>query len=241
MYATTSAARSPRHPIPPLAFRNQCGRPGCLHIFEYDGPNPLGNIQRLVREHSPLCRGQRPQTTDIFWRRWEHALDSEAMDDMCDEYESVEQFRAGSSTPSSSGSTADDSQIDMRDQRSTSRSSSLGSVPSSSAFSVKKTARTEAERRRTLETDEWTLRVTPHEVVCRGCRRTIKLDRRSRYYPGLWEKHRDRCESVNKMRQAMEAESPIQSVAMAEPPIPSIGRVMDTTALPPRKSYYRNL
>lgn len=70
----------------------------------------------------------------------------------------------------------------------------------------KKSSRSEGERRRTLEDDEWTMRVTPHEVVCRGCRRSIKLDRRSRYYPGLWEKHRDRCEHVAKMRRLLEDE-----------------------------------
>ncbi|KAJ7920337.1 hypothetical protein B0H13DRAFT_1867676 [Mycena leptocephala] len=136
MHAAAGAGNIPEHGIAPLAFRNQCGRRGCGHIFEYDGPNPLGNIERLVKEHSPLCR-----------------------------------LSEGSTSRTSSPSMG-----------------SLQGLPlASGSFTGKKTARSEAERRLALETDEWTLRVTPHEVVCRGCRRTIKLDRRSRYYPGLWE------------------------------------------------------
>lgn len=63
---------------------------------------------------------------------------------------------------------------------------------------VKKTARKEAERRAVLENDVWTGLVDPNRVVCRGCGNTIKLDARSRYYPGLWEKHRGRCEGVKR-------------------------------------------
>ncbi|KAJ6556250.1 hypothetical protein B0H19DRAFT_1071366 [Mycena capillaripes] len=60
----------------------------------------------------------------------------------------------------------------------------------------KKGARTEAQRRALLEADPWTVAVAPHHVICRGCTHTIRLDKRSRYYPGLWEKHRERCEGV---------------------------------------------
>ncbi|KAJ6470913.1 hypothetical protein C8R45DRAFT_1165533 [Mycena sanguinolenta] len=62
----------------------------------------------------------------------------------------------------------------------------------------KKGARTEAQRRAVLTNDPWTLTVGPQSVLCRGCRNTIQLDGRSRYYPGLWEKHRLRCEGVKK-------------------------------------------
>jgi hypothetical protein len=64
----------------------------------------------------------------------------------------------------------------------------------------KKGARTQAQRRAILNADPWTLSVAPHHVVCRGCKKTIKLDARSLYYPGLWEKHRDRCEGVTNIR-----------------------------------------
>ncbi|KAJ7342394.1 hypothetical protein DFH08DRAFT_1011935 [Mycena albidolilacea] len=51
MHATAgTAATTPKHRISPgpLAFRNECGRRGCGHIFEYEGPNPLGNMRRLA-------------------------------------------------------------------------------------------------------------------------------------------------------------------------------------------------
>ncbi|KAJ7451464.1 hypothetical protein B0H11DRAFT_2288994 [Mycena galericulata] len=60
----------------------------------------------------------------------------------------------------------------------------------------KKTAHTEAERKAILENDIWTGLVEPKRVVCRGCGSTIRLDKRSRYYPGLWLKHRERCDRI---------------------------------------------
>ncbi|KAJ7204154.1 hypothetical protein GGX14DRAFT_569749 [Mycena pura] len=64
----------------------------------------------------------------------------------------------------------------------------------------KKSARTEAERIALLAADPWALRFDAATVVCRGCARAIRLDRRSRYYPGLWLKHRARCAGVKRAR-----------------------------------------
>ncbi|KAJ7778982.1 hypothetical protein B0H16DRAFT_1683260 [Mycena metata] len=91
----------------------------------------------------------------------------------------------------------------------------------------KKGARTEAQRRALLEGDVWTRQVNPHSVGCRGCKRTIKLDGRSRYYPGLWEKHRERCNGIkigliemsrpcqSKEIEGVEEGTPIKSLVMA--------------------------
>ncbi|KAJ6504552.1 hypothetical protein DFH09DRAFT_288741 [Mycena vulgaris] len=65
---------------------------------------------------------------------------------------------------------------------------------------IKKTSHSEAERKAALEKDPWTLVVEPTKVVCRGCKLTVRLDRRSRYYPGLWHKHRDRCEDIKDIK-----------------------------------------
>ncbi|KAK7042554.1 hypothetical protein R3P38DRAFT_2891164 [Favolaschia claudopus] len=205
---------------PPWAFRSRCGRKGCGAVLQYDGPNPLGNIQRLVREHSLHCAGFRPERTDICWRRRPQVLGI-AEGDVLDEEVDLSWSREGSSTPSSSESTIETSRpapVFRRRKRHTSSTSS----PSSGGMQTldetdppfaKKTARSEAERRRLLETDEWAVKVTPHEVVCRGCSRPIRLDRRSRYYPGLWEKHRDRCEQVAKLQEEVQdAEKSNQSV-----------------------------
>ncbi|KAG2071842.1 hypothetical protein BDR04DRAFT_1097872 [Suillus decipiens] len=56
--------------------------------------------------------------------------------------------------------------------------------------------RKEGQRRQKLENDEYTEDVQPTSVRCRGCQKAIKLDKRSRYYPGLWVKHRGKCPGI---------------------------------------------
>ncbi|KAJ7206918.1 hypothetical protein GGX14DRAFT_637234 [Mycena pura] len=73
---------------------------------------------------------------------------------------------------------------------------------------AKKTARKEAERKALLEANPWVYSVSATEVVCEGCRQRIKLDARFRYYPGLWEKHRDRCDGVRVKRACRRADHP---------------------------------
>ncbi|KAJ6573419.1 hypothetical protein DFH09DRAFT_1151830 [Mycena vulgaris] len=69
-------------------------------------------------------------------------------------------------------------------------------APQTQRTRKKKSAHTEAQRKAALEADPWTLKVEFAKLVCRGCGRTIRLDGRSRYYPGLWWKHREHCERV---------------------------------------------
>jgi len=57
----------------------------------------------------------------------------------------------------------------------------------------------EGERKEELENDEYTEDVQPTSVWCRGCQKAISLDKRSRYYPGLWVKHRGKCPGILKM------------------------------------------
>ncbi|KAG5642376.1 hypothetical protein DXG03_002951 [Asterophora parasitica] len=52
------------------------------------------------------------------------------------------------------------------------------------------------ERRRLLVEDEWADDVQPTSVKCRGCMKTVCLDGRSEYYPGLWHKHRGKCPQI---------------------------------------------
>ncbi|KAJ6573414.1 hypothetical protein DFH09DRAFT_1277053, partial [Mycena vulgaris] len=68
--------------------------------------------------------------------------------------------------------------------------------PQTKHMRKKKSAHTEEQRKAALEADPWTLKVEFTKLVCRGCGRTIRLDGRSRYYPGLWWKHREHCEHV---------------------------------------------
>ncbi|KAG1883441.1 hypothetical protein F4604DRAFT_291844 [Suillus subluteus] len=56
--------------------------------------------------------------------------------------------------------------------------------------------RKEDQRKQELEDDEYTEDVQPTSVRCRGCQKAISLDKRSRYYPGLWAKHRSKCPGI---------------------------------------------
>lgn len=59
--------------------------------------------------------------------------------------------------------------------------------------------RTLEQRKLELEQDEYTENITTNSVVCGGCRKEISLDKRSKYYPGLWLKHRYKCPGIEKL------------------------------------------
>ncbi|KAJ7478971.1 hypothetical protein FB451DRAFT_1240274 [Mycena latifolia] len=253
MYSSGKAVHPPPQDI--ACFRNPCGRRGCGHIIEYVGPNPLENISRLVNEHYQVCPGRLPvaaHTLDTHWHPRPQNLDDLSLDkakNVPEDRSLSPQSRGWSSPPAESQiGGPSESGTSSTSSRSTRNTKSLPPSVVAPEISAKKSSRSEAERRKTLETDEWTMDVTPHEVVCRGCRRSIKLDRRSRYYPGLWEKHRDRCEHVTKMRGELEAEegsSEITETSSASTP-PSTNQTppaefvpLDPIALAPQKSYYR--
>jgi hypothetical protein len=66
-------------------------------------------------------------------------------------------------------------------------------------LSEKKSTMNEHEQKTTLEADKWALNVTPTSVKCVACSQTISLDKRSRYYPGLWLKHRRKCIELKRL------------------------------------------
>ncbi len=63
----------------------------------------------------------------------------------------------------------------------------------------------ESERKKKLEDDPWALEVTPISVRCGACTRLVSLDKRSRFYPGLWLKHREKCMEIKRL-EAIEQE-----------------------------------
>lgn len=65
----------------------------------------------------------------------------------------------------------------------------------------RKQKKREARRKRKLEDDEYTYSVRPTSVRCHGCKKEIRLDKRSRYYPGLWTKHRRKCRGIQKIEK----------------------------------------
>ncbi|KAG1897154.1 uncharacterized protein F5891DRAFT_548217 [Suillus fuscotomentosus] len=70
-----------------------------------------------------------------------------------------------------------------------------------------KQRKNEAQRKQELEDDKYTYDVRPTSVICRGCDREISLDKRSRYYPGLWMKHRGKCARIYKIENEKLARS----------------------------------
>ncbi|KIJ65370.1 hypothetical protein HYDPIDRAFT_187193 [Hydnomerulius pinastri MD-312] len=62
--------------------------------------------------------------------------------------------------------------------------------------------KTEVQRKLELEEDQYASNVTATSVVCLGCHKEISLDKRSRYYPGLWIKHRGKCPDIEKLERA---------------------------------------
>ncbi|KAJ7736069.1 hypothetical protein B0H14DRAFT_3898587 [Mycena olivaceomarginata] len=88
-------------------------------------------------------------------------------------------------------------------------------------------AKTPLSVARTLNLDEYTLGVTSQHVVCRGCRKTVPLHRRNEYNPGVWRKHRSRCEGVKK-RRGLEVREP-----RAAPIRAFLPRTCAVTAAPP--------
>ncbi|KAG6381840.1 hypothetical protein JVT61DRAFT_450 [Boletus reticuloceps] len=59
--------------------------------------------------------------------------------------------------------------------------------------------RTLEQRKVELEQDEYAEHITTKSVVCGGCDKDISLDKRSKYYPGLWHKHRSKCPGIEKL------------------------------------------
>ncbi|KAF9457615.1 hypothetical protein BDZ94DRAFT_1272695 [Collybia nuda] len=66
----------------------------------------------------------------------------------------------------------------------------------------KKNVMDKGTRRQLIERDAWANNATPKSVECKGCGRTIKLDKRSDYYPGLWHKHRNKCPAIRRVENS---------------------------------------
>ncbi|KAJ6502810.1 hypothetical protein C8R47DRAFT_1106861 [Mycena vitilis] len=80
------------------------------------------------------------------------------------------------------------------------KSTPLGKPPKSF---YKKRADPLSVRRAALNSDEWSLGVTPKDVLCRGCGRTVTLGKPrqpAEYRVGRWVQHRSRCAGVKKER-----------------------------------------
>ncbi|KAJ7644902.1 hypothetical protein FB45DRAFT_1021644 [Roridomyces roridus] len=245
-------------------FRNTCGRPGCSHVFEFSGLNPLESISSLVSQHAVTCAGRSagsatekaverdhtlrpheiPDATPRVWRSqipismlvhgnedadrnsrspspaWITSVSSSP----CSRSSSLSDDNHPPRSPSPPSSISAHSGTTSSSSSPCSRSSSLPPLTAIRHPSApprprsiprtrrprphKKSAHTESQRRLILESDPYILpgSLTPREVVCGGCHRRIKLDQRSKYYPGLWEKHRGRCDLVQELMRRRQRE-----------------------------------
>ncbi|KAF7433546.1 hypothetical protein PC9H_005504 [Pleurotus ostreatus] len=98
----------------------------------------------------------------------------------------------------------------------------------------KKNMMDESERKKKLEDDPWALEVTPISVRCGACTRLVSLDKRSRFYPGLWLKHREKCMEIKRL-EAIEQEQgdKSESSSAVQSPPKKKAKGLDSTATTP--------
>lgn len=61
--------------------------------------------------------------------------------------------------------------------------------------------RTENERRKCLEQDQWCTNIEPHAVHCQGCHKRIKLHPSTKYGDGEWKAHKERCDQITGVKK----------------------------------------
>lgn len=155
-----------------LLQRIPCGR--CYAVIEYDRGTEWGVVNELVNEHWKACPGKphaRPASmTPITTSPPDTAI-------MLPPPVASQQWSSSDLVAESVGS------------------------PNSTWISAgcERKRRTLEQRKLELEQDEYAKNITTKSVVCGGCHKEISLDKRSKYYPGLWLKHRGKCPSIEKL------------------------------------------
>ncbi|KAJ7458713.1 hypothetical protein B0H11DRAFT_2317802 [Mycena galericulata] len=174
-------------------FSSQCGRPGCTHVFRYQGQNPFDAISKLLKEHRPHCVGRNYGATQVCAANSQLMKQSDqgaygvsARTPRLDYSRAVHEVQ-GNPLPEPSKDLC---------RRTGSRQAVSADAMQDAKGKARKTVRTVGERKSLLENDPWIGLVDVARVVCRGCGEEISLDKRSMYYPGLWEKHRGRCPQI---------------------------------------------
>ncbi|KAJ6499479.1 hypothetical protein DFH09DRAFT_1336486 [Mycena vulgaris] len=234
MSQSQSAAPCPAPTPGFLPFESPCGRRGCPEIFKYEGIDPFGGLEALVKAHKPHCvsrilgatgrcdtgwqpsremmeQWQQPNGGAVYTYRGQSvgATEEDEMNWKASQtnlvYRTPDASDDGdvhaSDDEMSIRSRSDTPEPPCRKQKRPNKRRLPSKVPlGPHEVHIKKSSHSEAYRKAALENDPWTQSVEPTKVVCAGCEKTIRLDQRSRYYPGLWEKHRDRCDDVEKGR-----------------------------------------
>ncbi|KAF8553013.1 hypothetical protein OG21DRAFT_1311714 [Imleria badia] len=158
----------------PISHRLQhlpCGK--CCAVIEYEQGTEWGVVNELVNEHWKACP-RKPHASLAHMAR----------------------------TPTSPPDTAIPLPPPTAQEQSSSSNSAAESVGSPiipwTSTGCERKRRTLEQRKLELEQDEYAENITTKSVVCRGCHKEISLDKRSKYYPGLWLKHRSKCLRIEK-------------------------------------------
>ncbi|KAI5987124.1 hypothetical protein EDD15DRAFT_1511764 [Pisolithus albus] len=167
--------------------RIPCGR--CKAVIQHDSRAPWSVVSRLVAMHWEACPGSPhvlltklpPLTLGIQPTPPRPTTPPIALS------------AAPAHNTTQSVSKRNDSQRDF--------SGPTRNPSSTTAAGWERKRKTEEQRKRELEEDEFTADVTVTSVTCVGCGKQISLDKRSRYYPGLWVKHRNKCPDVEKIKR----------------------------------------
>ncbi|KAG2032094.1 hypothetical protein BDR03DRAFT_970907 [Suillus americanus] len=142
-----------------------CGRSRCQVVFIYAAGTDWPTVNRLLKDHSLVCKGG----------LYLHTNSPPRSDTNDPQYA----LNPPQPIPESSGvnnGNRDDEVVAGGRKR-----------------------RKEGKRKQELENDEYTEDVQPTSVRCRGCQKAISLDKRSRYYPGLWVKHSGKYRGILKL------------------------------------------
>lgn len=174
------------------------GRPNicaqCNYVFNYPKDAPWSEAFQIVCEHWKMCltkikSGCRIYNCDLMLTLF-MTCSGEVTASRGEEVTNVD---SGSPSPTVA---SEDTPPPAKRTRTTSQSSA---GPSRKR---KKNVMDKGSRRQLIESDPWARNTTSKSVECKGCGRTIKLDKRSDYYPGLWHKHRNKCPAIHRLESA---------------------------------------
>lgn len=152
--------------------RIPCGR--CYAVIEYDRGTEWSVVSELANEHWEACPGKPHARSASMTRTPTSPPDTAIV------------LPPPVASSQQSGSNLDAESV-----------SSLNNTWISAGCERKR--RTLEQRKSELEQDEYAKNITSKSVVCGGCHKEISLDKRSKYYPGLWLKHRGKCPSIEKL------------------------------------------
>ncbi|KAG1720640.1 hypothetical protein EDB19DRAFT_1776006, partial [Suillus lakei] len=174
-----------------LTYTLNCGRSGCPVVFVFEVGTDWRTLSRLIDRHNPVCTGglygldlPRPPSDT-------HSAQNAPSPPL---------LAPGSSCLHNGNHSA---QHAPSPPLLVPESSGLhnGNHNNEVVVLSSKQRTKEDKRREKLESDQYTENVQPISVRCRGCNKDIRLDRRSRFYSGLWLKHRGKCPGILRMKQ----------------------------------------